>query len=1383
MDPGVVGRLWSDVLGLSAVPDASRSFFSLGGDSLRAAQLCTQLSAQFNVDLTVRDLFQAPTLRQLCDRLALLPRVVERAESAGPVTDETQALSYSQERMFVLHELAAGSAAYHVPMAWRLQGTLDVRVLRSAFDAVVAAHEVLGLTVISDSGQLYPLHGRTLRPRLSERSLTPRDGGDALDALDEFLTEYSNRPFQLEQGPLLRATLVHLGREDAVLVAVMHHMVCDQWGLDVFFRDIARAYAAMLGHKPTTASTRPSFSRYAAAHRRWFEQHRRTTETEYWHERLRGLEPTVLNEDFVRPQQQGFRGARLRLDFNPREILALRQFGAARGASLAMVLVTALKILLFRHTGRNDIAVGLPVANRQHPKSANLMGTLVNTLVLRTELDGNADFTATLARVRESMLGALEHQDLPFEVLVRELNLERDPGRPPLFTVMFNMLNTPLGDVEWPGLKWSRRDIDRKASQFDLTVTIDADYARSINFEYSTALFSPETIRRLADHYMALLRSALQDASLQISTIGLISATERELLNDWAQGARHARTSATIDALFDAQVARSGGATALCFGDRTLSYTELAREANAVADSLLRLGIGAGDLVGLHLQRTPQMLTALLGVLKAGAAYVPLDPSYPTERLVYMASDARLRLLLTDAPPDISLQWPTECSCLRLDELARAAVSIAPPAPPVGPRPADPAYVIYTSGSTGRPKGVVVPHGTVTNFLLSMQEEPGLGPDDRLLAITTLSFDIAVLELLLPLTVGARVVLTSRAEQADGEALQALLLRHGVTVMQATPSTWRLLIDSGWNGNGRLRALVGGEPLSRELANQLLRRCAQVWNMYGPTETTVWSSCGQVEPPGPDRISLGRPIANTTILVLDEDQEICPVGVAGEIFIGGDGVSQGYLERPELTAERFVANPHSSDRRGTRLYRTGDRGRWRQDGRLEHLGRLDTQIKLRGFRIELGEIESRLMSHPDIAAAVVLTVSRAGAEVALVAWIVPRAEMPDARAVREFLRQWLPEFMLPQHLIAIPELPLLPNGKLDRQALPPPRAATLGREPPLPPRSAMERTLWEIWREMLQHAAFGVHDNLFEIGGHSLLAVRLAGRIRSVTQRNCNLALLFRNPTIAALAAALSQTETLPGATIVPLQTAGVGPELFCLCGIMIYRQLAEELGPDVPVCGVFVPREMVFLAEGMSAEGLGTDIPELAREYLEAIRSRQPRGPYRLVGFSFGGALAYEVGQQLRAQGETVSFLAVLDCDAPGLEPAGQLRHLWHRIRRALGKAEPVGDPLGALRDARYLDAIRRYQPRPWAGEALCVFSADTPPTHAEKGWQPYVPAARMLRIDDSHLGLLKGEGVKKLAAFLRRTLMRNAGVSVPAQEPPAEAPARSASASTYSR
>lgn len=1345
-----VGRLWAQVLD-RPIADGGRNFFAQGGDSLRAMQLCARLSEELGLAIPVRCLFDAPHLADFCAGIQELKPEPSRHFDASPGKFAPE-LSYSQERMCFMHEVAIGSAAYNVPMAWNLKGNLDVSALRAAFSAVVARHETLSMTVIADGDRLQPLYGTAPAAELVMTSLPSSREDGRVAQLHAFLCEFANGPFHLDSGPLVRAALVEPDSSSAVLVVVMHHVVADQWSFDVFFRELAEAYAAGAAGLPgLTAAATGRFSAYASAHRQWFSQHRRETELTYWKEKLRGLETTALHEDSVRPAQQSFHGAKLRLDFGLRDILALRQLGASHNATLAMVLLTALKVLLYRHVGRSDITVGLPVANRQHPGADDLIGTLTNTLALRTDLGGKSDFVGALARVRASLLEALEHQDLPFDQLVRELDLQRDASRPPLFSVMFNMLNTPLGKVQFPGLEWSRLEFDKQASQFDLTITIDADHARSISFEYSTALFAPETIRRLADHYMELLRAALRDPAHRIDSVTLSPEDEQRQLHDWARGPRRGRAAGTIPALIDGQFGKSGANVAIRCRDEALTYSELHQRTTRLAEELALLGIGRGSVVGLHVGRSPQMVVAMLGVLYAGAAYVPLDPSYPAERIAYMVRDSELNLVLTDDEPGPGPGWQQSCRTLAISAITgpAAAGRALPPRDEAGP--GDPAYIIYTSGSTGEPKGVVVPHGPVVNILRSMLEQPGFDSNDRLLAVTTLSFDIAVLELLLPLTVGGQVIMAAASEQGDGDALRNLLERHQVTVMQATPSTWQLMIDSGWGGTRSLRAWVGGETLSRTLANQLLGRCAEVWNMYGPTETTIWSACGRVDWPGRSRISLGRPIANTEILVLDENLELCPVGVPGQICISGDGVATGYLRRPELTETRFIANPHSRDRRTTRIYCTGDLGRWCQDGQLEHLGRLDTQVKIRGFRIELGEIESRLLSHPEIEAAIVLVHARPGLEPVLVAWVVPRTAMPGAQELRTFLRQWLPEYMLPLHLLEIPSVPRLPNGKLDSRALPPPGSGSRTRGRPVLPGNATEQALWNIWQQTLVVTDFGIHDNLFDLGGHSLMAVQLVGRIRSELQRACNLAMLFRNPTIHMLARALSQAEPLPGVTLVPLQAAGDGPELFCLGGIMIFRELAEQLAPDVPVCGVFVPQEMSFLAENADPATRVPDVPELAREYVEAIRARQPRGPYRLAGFSFGGVLAYEAAQQLRAAGEAVLIVIVLDSDTPGAGPYNLMRSLKSWLGKRL--ARPGGAPasLAAARDARYIDAMRRYVPRRYPGKVLYVQSADLPTHDPGYSWDVLAPQLHTLRIADTHLGILRGSSVGQVAAFLR--------------------------------
>jgi len=698
------------------------------------------------------------------------------------------------------------------------------------------------------------------------------------------------------------------------------------------------------------------------------------------------------------------------------------------------------------------------------------------------------------------------------------------------------------------------------------------------------------------------------------------------------------------------------------------------------------------------------MVVAQLAVLKAGAAYVPLDPAYPAQRLAYMAQDASLALLISEAALAGSVSWQGPRLLLD-DDAARIAAQPGSPLPPDAARdarPEDPAYVIYTSGSTGLPKGVVVPHRAVVNFLVSMRREPGLQAGDRLVAVTTLSFDIAVLELLLPLTVGAQVLLARRDEVLDGRALRRLLEAGRATTMQATPALWRLLIEAGWQGGSGFKALVGGEALPADLAAALLTRTGSLWNMYGPTETTVWSTCWRVERPD-QGILIGRPIANTSVQVLDPQRQPCAPGVAGELWIGGDGVTLGYLDRAELTAERFIPDPFST-RPGAMLYRTGDRGRWRTDGQLEHLGRLDFQVKLRGYRIELGEIEAALAAHPAVARTVVVTREDRPGDVRLVAYVVPRGPLPTAAQFRAHLQRNLPEYMLPQHFVAVESIPLLPNGKLDRQALP---AGVVPDGPARPgfvaPANSTEQALVSIWSELLDIRQISVQDNFFEIGGHSLLALQMFARIEKHFGVNLPLATLLRHQTCAALARLLHEAGTPEAAAagpdaedwrpLVALRRGGARPPLFCIHAVggnvLNYRVLAAAMPPEQPVYGL--------QAIGLDGHAKPLEsIAAMAARYCEEVREVQPHGPYFLCGGSLGGTIAFEMACQLSAAGEPVGMVGLLDTQGPGMrddDPAGNTgptlawgRRAWQATmggqwrRLAAGMLSRLRAPVDAL-------------------------------------------------------------------------------------------------------
>jgi amino acid adenylation domain-containing protein len=791
----------------------------------------------------------------------------------------------------------------------------------------------------------------------------------------------------------------------------------------------------------------------------------------------------------------------------PATLAGIKALAVEHGVTPFMALLACFQLLLARFCGVTDIAVGTPIANRTQRASEQLVGTLVNTIVMRTELAGNPSFAELLQRVRETALAAYVHQDLPFEALVEALALPRSEGIAPLVQVLFNVLNPPGSALHMDGVEFELFEFESGTSQFDLGLSIDTEMFGEARLSFSTALFDAATGERLLASYLALLDQVVAAPQALLSSFRLVDDAGRRTLATWNSSPVQLSSAPAphLHGLVDAQADRTPQRVALRSSTGSLKYCELAARSNQLARLLRARGIGRGALVGLCVERSLEMVVAQLAVLKSGAAYVPLDPAYPAERIAHMCSDAQLALLITESEIHTPHWLAHKSLLLDLDRGAISAQDSGPLAPDaaldVGA--ADPAYVIYTSGSTGKPKGVVVPHGAAVNFLRSMTQQPGMNADDTLVAVTTLSFDIAVLELLLPITLGAQVVLASRQEAASGKLLRRLIEKRAATVMQATPSTWRMLIDAGWMGGPTFKALIGGEALPPDLADQLRSRTGELWNMYGPTETTVWSTCWRVEPDV--AISIGRPIANTQVHVLDPHGQPCPIGVAGEIFIGGDGIALGYLNRPELTAERFLPDPfHAAP--GARFYRTGDRGRWRNDGLLEHLGRLDHQVKVRGHRIELGEIEATLVQHPGVVQAVVIAREDRPGDVRLVAYLIGKTSSaaPTREALRDHLRLTLPDYMLPQHVVWLDALPLLPNGKMNRQALPLPTEPSVERVVAAESLSPLERAIAEVWKELLGVVQVGLRDNFFDLGGHSLLAVRAVATIESRTGLKIN---------------------------------------------------------------------------------------------------------------------------------------------------------------------------------------------------------------------------------------------------------------------------------------
>ncbi|KNZ34117.1 MAG: hypothetical protein AD742_01465 [Methylibium sp. NZG] len=1122
-----LAQIWTEVLQIAHVAHVGLHdhFFELGGHSLLATQVIARLRAALHVELPLRAMFEHPTLAALARQVEALRAGSAQAPIERIARDGPLAVSYSQRRMWLVQTLNPLTTAYNMTFALRLHGPLDATALTEAINSVVQRHEAFRTRfarVDAEVVQFIDAPRRAEIARIDLRPLPPEQREQEARACRDALTA---RRFDLSAAGLYRISLLQLGDGEHVLLWVIHHAIGDHWSDGVLLRELGQAYGALRqGRTPQLPPLALEYADYAAWQRADAQRDTLVPQMAYWAGQLKGLEPLALPHDRVWRDLPSGRGSSVGARLSPQAVEALKRFSTQHGCTPFMVMLACFKQVLSHRTGQTDIAVGTPVANRRRVEAESLVGTLVNTLVMRTDLSGNPRFEELLARVKDATLDALAHQDVPFERLVEELHVDRGSARGALVQVMFNVINAPFDVNALPGLRLAPFRFDSTAAQFEVALNVD-DAFGEVLLTYTTDLFVRASAERLLASFMKTLSTAIADPSRRIEDGALLGDTERATLREWN------RTDAAIGVSFgasfgaaclagnDSGVGASPAASpnlatfistamaphlarlALRSGAERLSGAELQARAARLAHALRRRDIGRGSLVGLCLPRGAEMVVAQLGILMSGAAYVPLDPGYPAERLKHMAQDAHLSLVVGNAESAAMLGWPAE-RALRVDRDAGfiAAQPSALPAPDAlrDARPGDPAYVIYTSGSTGLPKGVVVPQRAVVNFLASMAREPGLAPPDVLLAVTTLSFDISVLELLLPLCVGAQLVLASREQAQDGRALLDLLESSTATAMQATPSTWRLLIDAGWRGRDGFKALIGGEALPPDLAQQLLARVGAggaVWNLYGPTETTVWSTGWKVAEPE-HGIRIGRPIANTQVHVLDARGAPCPIGVAGEIFIGGAGVALGYLNRPELTAERFVPDPFSAVP-GARLYRTGDRGRWCHDGVIEHLGRLDFQVKLRGHRIEPGEIEAALATHPQVARALVIVREDVPGDRRLVAYVVPRGAAPEASALREHLRASLPEFMLPQHVVPLGELPLLPNGKTDRGALPRPDLSgpTAERLHHDAPQTEAERAVAEVWQALLGVAHVGRTDNFFELGGHSLLAMRAVGEL------------------------------------------------------------------------------------------------------------------------------------------------------------------------------------------------------------------------------------------------------------------------------------------------
>lgn len=1149
----ILAEIWAAVLGLKQV-GIHHSFLELGGHSLLAIQVVSRIRDRFEIELSLRCLLESPTIAQLAEQVEAAQQKTEMAIAAiQPVSrDRDLPLSSMQESLWFLDQLMPNHPFYNVPEAFQLRGCLDTKAMQRSFQAVIDRHESIRTVFRSKAGKPLQIIQSTPEFSLPVVDLTLLTAPTVDLEVQQFLLKEAQIPFNLAEDVLLRATLFKLSETEHILLVTLHHIVTDGWSIAVLLEELASFYQAYVSQQePTCSELGIQYADFAMWQRQGLQSDLQATHLAYWRQQLQDIPLLQIPSDRPRTGAPTYQGKREFFTLSQPLTQQLKDLSRQSGVTLFVTLLSAFQTLLLHYTGQEDLPVGSLVANRSHSELEKLIGFFVNTLVLRTDLSGTPSFRELMQRVRSVTLDAYAHQSLPFEQLVQALHPDRDLNQNPLVQVVFNLQNTPTTVWDVPDLTLTSVPLDNQTAKFDLLLELtETPTGLTGFFEYSTDLFEAGTIARMLANFQTLLEAIVANPDQAIAEMPLISVAEQQQIQIW-NDTQADYPHVCLHQLIEAQVERTPEAIAIQthantveLHDQTLTYQTLNQRANQLAHHLQTLGVQPNVLVGVYMERSLDLMVGLLAILKAGGAYIPLDPAYPQERIAFMLEDAQVKVLLTQQSLLEKLPEPSAIEvCVDRDWDAIATASSENPRSSVQPH--DLAYVLYTSGSTGKPKGVQIEHRSIVNLLSFMRQQPGLTEQDILLAVTTISFDIAAVELYLPLVVGARTVMVSRCVSSDAAKLVKTLARSQATFMQATPATWRLLLAAGWQGNPDLRIVCCGEALSRDLANRLLERCHTLWNMYGPTETTIYSTLHQVKSEGA-LVPIGRPVANTQIHLLafrDGKLVPVPVGVPGELYIGGDGLARAYLNRPELTAERFIPNPlklqttpHSSV-----LYKTGDLARYLPDGTIEYLGRLDHQVKIRGFRIELGEIETALSQHPNVRESIVVAREDQGNQ-RLVAYVVSRHLKGSTHLVpelRAFLKRKLPEFMVPSAFVMMESLPVTPNGKVDRRALPAPTADRPDlREAFVAPRTSTEQQLAAIWIQTLGIQQVGIHDNFFDLGGHSLLAAQILFQIQQTFSLELALREIFLAPTIAELAQVIADQQVRASGFAIPAEVA-----------------------------------------------------------------------------------------------------------------------------------------------------------------------------------------------------------------------------------------------------
>jgi amino acid adenylation domain-containing protein len=1199
---------------------------------------------------------------------------------SGPPIERLAPTTEPQREIWASCQLGGedASRAYNESISLAFSGSVDQLAMANAFTDLIQRHESLRLVFSGDGLQVCVFE--QLPIELAYLDYSGIDGDTQLQYITRYAQQDAVYTFDLLNGPLIKAALLKLSDTTYHFVLTAHHIICDGWSLGIILQDLGSLYSAHVQQQSALLSDAPRFTEYAREQVAFADSNEYQTNVQFWLDRFRDNVPALsLPTDSPRPAIRTYKSTRQ--DYKLDKALAqdVRKMGAKAGCSFVTTLMATVEVLLHRLSGQTDIVLGLPASGQSATGYDRLVGHCVNLLPLRSFPKPHDTFTQFLLRRKEALLNTYEHQQLTFGSLLQKLNVTRDPSRVPLVPVIFNVDMGMDNDVHFHGLDYQLISNPRQFETVEIFLNISGSVSDlTLEWSFNTQLFESATIDRMMQEYESIIRAVVANPAIQLDQIPLTD--QRQLLQKLARwndtDVDYPRTE-PLHTILEKTANQFPDKIALVTRQRNVTYRELNESANQLAHTLYHEGIGVGDIVGLVLDRTPELLISLLAILKAGAAYLPIDPDYPQDRIVFMLSDSSASTVITSRKYQQSSFTP-QTKTLSVETLLQQSASNPVSAPDIAVSSHDLAYILYTSGSTGRPKGVLIEHRNIVNLLFSMLNFPGITADDRLLGVTTVSFDIAGLELFLPQLVGATLVLADAETTRDGRALLQMLVDQNITIIQATPVTYKMMLAAGWDDTiipelqESLKILCCGEPMSKDLAQKLTVRCASLWNMYGPTETTIYSTRKQILATD-ELITIGRPINNTQVYILDEQFNPLPEGIAGEIYLAGEGVAQrGYLNRPELNDTKFVLNPFSRVP-GERMYRTGDLGKFTTTGEIHCLGRIDHQVKIRGYRIEPGEIEQLLLKQPGVKEVLVIAREDRPGDQRLVAYIVVSPPLSDQAFLNEVVKwrgnltETLPTYMVPADFVRLDQFPVTPNGKVDRNALPKPASARGTQKRQKQPETTQEKQIAAIWSDILGLDTVSVQDDFFELGGHSMIAVQVMARLEKETGKRLPLSTLLTYPTIEKLATLLENDKPANRwKSLVPIRPQGTKAPIYIIHGIGLnllnFSSLTSYMDPDQPIYGL--------QARGLDGTTEPLDSMEaIAAAYNAELIDQNPTGPYAIAGYSFGGYVALEMARQLKAMGKEVKMLAMFDTNA---EESLTFRSPMYRLGRKIARQVP---------------------------------------------------------------------------------------------------------------